>query len=75
MGKENQLHITNPLNEALHFTIPYQNDKLHIFLVYIHPMAPIENNIFTKASLYKYCIIIGDLNLNKQKKKTTQNIS
>jgi hypothetical protein len=69
MGKENQLHITNPLNEALHFTTPYQNDKLHIFLVYIHPTARIENNIFTKASLYKYCIIIGDLNLNKQKKR------
>lgn len=36
MGKANSPRINNPLNECLHFTIPFHNDKLHIFLVYIH---------------------------------------
>jgi len=36
-------------------------------LVYIHPHSNLEQNILTKACLYKYAIITGDLNLNKNK--------
>lgn len=69
MGKANPPKLNNLLNECLHITIPFQNDNLHIFLVYIHPTSKIEENIFVKASLYKYAIIIGDLNVNKTKNK------
>lgn len=70
MGKTNAPRINNPLNECIHFTIPYIDDKLHIFLVYIHPHSRIEENIFTMATLHKYAVIIGDLNVtNKAKKK------
>lgn len=69
MGKANSPRINNPLNECLHFTIPFHNDKLHIFLVYIHPNSRMEENIFVKASLYKYSMIIGDFNINNRAKK------
>lgn len=68
LGKANPPSLNNPLNDCLHFTVPYLNDKIHIFLAYIHPHSPLEQNILTKACLYKYAIIIGDLNLNKTKK-------
>ena len=70
LGKANPPAINNFLNDCLHFTLPYMNDKIHIFLVYIHPHAKLENAIFVKAALYKYAIIIGDLNVNKKKKQT-----
>lgn len=75
MGKANPPKINNLLNECLHITIPFQNDHLHIFLVYIHPTSKIEENVFVKASLYKYAIIIGDLNVNKTKNKQIYNFT
>lgn len=47
---------------------PTRNDSLHIFLVYIHPNSIIEENIFIKARLCKYSVVI-DFNLNKTKSK------
>lgn len=73
MGKENQPRINNPLSECLHFNIPFLDDKLHIFLVYIHPNSRIEENIFTMSSLYKYVMIIGDFNVNNRIKKRQLN--
>lgn len=73
MGKANPPQINNPLNNALHFTLPFQDDKLHIFLIYIHPSSNIEENIFTKATQYKYAIIIGDFNINQTKRKQIDN--
>lgn len=73
LGKANPPAINNPLNECLHFTIPFQQDKIHIFLIYIHPFSDIEETIFTKACLYKYAIIIGDFNINKKKNKQLKN--
>jgi len=67
LGKANPPHLNNPLNECFHFTIPYLNDLLHVFLVHIHPHSNIVQNILTKACLYKYAIIIGDFNLNRNK--------
>lgn len=69
MRKENSPSLNNPLNEAIHTSIPFQDDKLHIFLAYIHPTSRIDENIFIKAALYKYAIIIGDFNVNRTKKK------
>ncbi|XP_045460096.1 uncharacterized protein LOC123670624 isoform X1 [Harmonia axyridis] len=69
MGKNNCPVINNNLNEALHFTTPFKEENLHIFLVYIHPRAKIEETIFTKAALYKYSIIVGDFNPNEAKNK------
>ena len=73
MGKANAPQINNPLNNALHFTIPFQDDKLHIFLIYIHPSSNIEENIFSKAMQYKYAMIIGDFNINQTKRKQLNN--
>lgn len=73
MSKNNPPKINNPLCEATHFTIPFLDDKLHIFLVYIHPTANIEQTIFTKAALYKYSVIIGDFNVNRNKQKQINN--
>lgn len=67
--KENPPRINNPLNECIHFSIPFKNDKLHVFLIYIHPASKMEETIFIKASLYKYSIVIGDWNFNKRKNK------
>lgn len=67
--KENSPSINNHLNETIHFSIPFLEDRLHLFLVYIHPTARIEENIFVKASLYKYALIIGDFNINRSKQK------
>ena len=69
MKKENPPRINNPLNEVTHFTVPFQGDKMHIMLVYIHPTSSIEETIFIKAALYKYCLIIGDFNVNKTRTK------
>lgn len=69
MGKNNSPALNNNFNETLHFTIPFKEDKLHIFLIYIHPHSKIEETIFTKAALYKYSIIIGDFNPNQTKNK------
>ena len=69
MGKGNPPRINNPKNSCLHFTIPYNKAKLHIFLVYIDNGSIIEETIFTKASLYDFCIIIGDFNPNTTRKK------
>ena len=68
LGKQNQPKINNKLNECLHFTIDANlDDKVHIFLTYIHPHAKLEGNIFVKACLFKYSLIIGDFNINKCK--------
>lgn len=72
LGKANPPSINRPLNECLHFTIPFDNEQIHIFLVYIHPHQPLEKNIFSKAAQYKYVIIIGDFNLNPSKRKQLQ---
>lgn len=69
MGKENPPSINNKKNETLHFTLPFKNDKIHVFLVYIHPWSKIEESIFIKAAQYKYSLIIGDFNVNKTKNK------
>lgn len=70
MKKENAPRVNNPLNEVTHFSIPFLNDKLHIFLVYIHHSSTdIENTLFTKAALCKYALIIGDFNVNKRREK------
>lgn len=73
MGKANPPRINNPLNECLHFTIPFLEDKLHIFLVYIHPHSRIEENVFTMSTLYKYSLIVGDFNVNNRAKKRQLN--
>ena len=71
VGKQNCPKLNNNLNDCLHFTVQIDDldEKLHIFLTYIHPFSKLEENIFIKASLYKYAIIIGDFNLNKSKNK------
>lgn len=69
LGKANPPVINNNLNSCLHFTIPFQANKLHVFLVYIHPTSPIDDTIFTKAALYEYSVIIGDLNPDARKKQ------
>lgn len=70
MRKENAPSINNPLDEVTHFSIPFLNDKLHIFLVYIHHSSNnIEDTILTKAALCKYALIIGDFNVNKRREK------
>ncbi|KAL3281592.1 hypothetical protein HHI36_004799 [Cryptolaemus montrouzieri] len=73
MGKANAPRINNPLNEVLHFTIPFRKDKLHIFLIYVHSTSIIEESVFTQAALYKYAIIIGDFNVDKRKKNQINN--
>lgn len=73
MRKENAPRINNPLNEVTHFSIPFLEDRLHILLLYNHPnAAKIEDTVFTKATLYKYCLIIGDFNPGKNRTKNTQ---
>lgn len=67
--KANSPRINNPLNECIHFAIPFLNDKLHIFLVYIHPNSSIEENIFTMSTLYKYVLVVGDFNVTSRIKK------
>lgn len=69
LGKANPPSLNNPLNDCIHFTIPFMNEKIHILLTYIHPHSDLENNILTKAAQYKYVIIIGDINANKRKNK------
>lgn len=69
LGKANPPSINNPANDTLHCTIPFLDDKLHIFLSYIHPNSIIEENIFIKAVQYKYVIIIGDFNIHTNTKK------
>lgn len=64
--KANAPAINNPLNECLHFATPFLNERLHIFLIYNHPTSLIEESVFRKAALYKYCIIIGDFNINNK---------
>lgn len=66
--RDNPPAIRNQMNEVTHFTTPFQNEKLHIFLVYFHPNSTLEETVFTKASLYKYSIIIGDFNATTKKK-------
>ena len=67
MGKANPPRINNPLNEATHFTIPFQEDLLHVFVVYIHPTSNIEESIFMMAARFKYAMIVGDFNINAAK--------
>lgn len=64
LGKANPPKLNNPANDCLHFTAPFKKDKLHIFLVYVHPESLVEATIFVKASLYDNAIIIGDFNVN-----------
>ena len=73
LGKANPPSMNNPLNDVLHFTMPFKNSKLHVFLTYIHPTSHIEDNLFIKASLCEYAIIIGDVNVNAQKGRQIQN--
>lgn len=73
VGKANPPRINNGLNNCLHFTLPYNQSKIHIFLVYVHHSSQIEETIFIKASLYDYAIIIGDFNIDPRKNKQIKN--
>lgn len=76
IGKSNPPHLNNPWNEVLHFTISFKNEKIHIFLVYMHHSSTyIEENLLVKASQFKYSIIIGDLNMTNRKKKQLNNFT
>lgn len=68
ISKENPPVVNNPMNEVTHFSVPFKNDKLHIFLVYFHPNSLIEETLFTKASIYQYAIIVGDFNAGTRRK-------
>lgn len=57
--KQNPPRMNNPRNEALHVSVPFLGDNLHIFLVYIHPDSLIEQSFFNKVSMYMYAIIIN----------------
>lgn len=69
LGKKNAPRINNPLNNCLHFTMAFNGEILHTFLVYIHPTSQIEETIFTMAAQCKYAIIIGDFNCNTPLKR------
>lgn len=73
MKKCNSPRINNPLNECIHFAVPFKEDVIHIFLIYIHATSRIENSILIMASLFKYAIIIGDFNINEVKKRQIRN--
>lgn len=73
LGKANPPCINNGLNDVIHCTIPFKEDKLHIFLVYIHPTSSIEGAILNMAARFKYTIIIGDFNVNNAAKKKQLN--
>lgn len=73
MRKENAPKINDPRNDALHISIPFMEDRLHILLVYVHNNAPIENSILIKCKLYKYVILLGDFNPNYSKRKQITN--
>lgn len=74
IGKNNPPHFNNPWNDVLHFTVPFNNEKIHIFLVYIHHSSQlVEENLLVKASQYKYCIILGDFNVNIRRKTQINN--
>lgn len=75
LGKANPPITNNALNDCMHITMPFKDEKLHIFIAYIHPNSDIEETIFVKASLYKYAIIIGDLNVKQKKKYSDQKFS
>lgn len=52
--RENAPQINNNLNEAIHFSILFMNDKLQIFLVHIHhTYVQIDDIILTEPALYK----------------------
>lgn len=68
MRKENPPRTNNLSNNALHVSIPYLDDRLHIILVYVHNTSLIENTIFIKSKQFKYAILLGDFNPNRQKK-------
>lgn len=70
MGKANAPKMNNQLDEILHFSVPLNNDRLHLFLVYIHHSTnTIEPNLLIMASLYKYAVIIGDFNFTARKNR------
>lgn len=73
LNKSNALSINNPLNECLHISTPFQGELLHIFLIYNHPTSLIEEAIFRNAALHKFCVIIGDFNVNTRQKKSRLN--
>lgn len=62
--KQNSPKMNFPTNECLHFSLPFRGDHLHILLTYIHPVCMIDPTLLIKASTYKYCILIGDFNIN-----------
>lgn len=37
IGKANPPSMNHYLNECIHYTVPFTDDKLHIFVVYVHP--------------------------------------
>lgn len=69
LTKSNAPAINNPLNDCIHISIPFQDEQLHFFLVYNHPTSIVEESIFRMATIHKYSIIIGDLNINTNQKK------
>lgn len=67
ISKNNAHSLNNNLNEAIYFSIPFKIEKLHIFLIYIHPHLEIEETIFTRAALYRYSKILVDFNPKEAK--------
>ncbi|KAL3275389.1 hypothetical protein HHI36_020153 [Cryptolaemus montrouzieri] len=73
MKKRNALRINHPLNDALHFMIPFRNDEVHPFLIYNHPTSFLEEAILNMAVNYKFSLIIGDFNINNSRKRRNLN--
>ena len=69
LRKENPPSLNNALNDCLHFSIPYNNDHIHIFLLYSHATSTIEPTVLHKISQYENVILIGDFNFNQTKSR------
>lgn len=68
MRKENPPRINDTRNNAMHISIPFLEDRFHIFLVYVHNNSHIENSILNKSKLFKYAILLGDFNPNRRRR-------
>ncbi|KAL3275131.1 hypothetical protein HHI36_019901 [Cryptolaemus montrouzieri] len=73
MNKRNAPRINNPLNDALHFMIPFGNDEVHIFLIYNHPTSYLEETSLNMAENYIFSLIIGHFNINNSRKRRILN--
>lgn len=62
MGKAYPPCINNEKKETLHSTLRFENDEIHIYFVYVHPISDIEATISIKSAQYKYSLIFEDFN-------------